>query len=279
MQNVTIAGAQYSDVPAVELQKTGGGTALFVDVSDTTATAGDVRSGKVFHLPDGSQGTGNYVWSFIGDHAEYVQDLYSYDVALEDTLYATWTPSTTAKAIVATANVGTFSANLSEYEYLIRWRCTFDGVYPAGTELKAAPVRECAELWQAIIKRPNSVANLNSSNFNSNACVTMFSAPLLVYYNTSGSLAYTYSISYGFYPAVTAATFSNSTSNTPTVTVKRPTLNARCNASYLSTTMAAAIDQENSEFKLRGELYRADVGTLTRKMYDNLVYLYNNQLS
>lgn len=30
-QNVTIAGAQYSDVPAIDLPKTGGGTARFYD--------------------------------------------------------------------------------------------------------------------------------------------------------------------------------------------------------------------------------------------------------
>ena len=30
-QNITIWGASYSDVPAVELPKTGGGTATFVD--------------------------------------------------------------------------------------------------------------------------------------------------------------------------------------------------------------------------------------------------------
>lgn len=30
-QNITLLGASYSDVPAVELPKTGGGTATFVD--------------------------------------------------------------------------------------------------------------------------------------------------------------------------------------------------------------------------------------------------------
>lgn len=39
-QNVTIAGAQYSAVPAVDIPKTGGGTARFYDVSGSqTKTA------------------------------------------------------------------------------------------------------------------------------------------------------------------------------------------------------------------------------------------------
>jgi len=33
-QNITIMGASYSDVPAVTLPKTGGGTAIFYDAED-----------------------------------------------------------------------------------------------------------------------------------------------------------------------------------------------------------------------------------------------------
>ena len=52
-QNVTVQGASYSDVPAVTLPKTGGGTASFYDVSDTTAAAADVASGKYFYTAAG----------------------------------------------------------------------------------------------------------------------------------------------------------------------------------------------------------------------------------
>lgn len=58
-QNITLLGASYSDVPAVELPKTGGGTATFTDVTDTTAAASDVASGKYFYTSAGvrTQGT------------------------------------------------------------------------------------------------------------------------------------------------------------------------------------------------------------------------------
>lgn len=59
MANVTLMGASYTDVPAVTLPKTGGGTARFTDVSDSTAAASDVNSGKYIYLADGSRVQGS----------------------------------------------------------------------------------------------------------------------------------------------------------------------------------------------------------------------------
>lgn len=57
-QNITLLGASYSDVPGVTLPKTGGGTATFYDVSDTTAAATDVASGKYFYTAAGVRTAG-----------------------------------------------------------------------------------------------------------------------------------------------------------------------------------------------------------------------------
>lgn len=61
-QDIDLLGAVYPDVPAVELPKDGGGTALFYDVSDTTADAADVAAGEYFYTSGGlrSLGTGKY---------------------------------------------------------------------------------------------------------------------------------------------------------------------------------------------------------------------------
>lgn len=58
-QNISWLGAQYNSVPGITLPKTGGGTAAFTDVSDTTAAAADVASGKYFYTAAGvrTQGT------------------------------------------------------------------------------------------------------------------------------------------------------------------------------------------------------------------------------
>ena len=45
-QNITIWGASYSNVPAVTLPKTGGGTARFDDTTDATADATVINSGS-----------------------------------------------------------------------------------------------------------------------------------------------------------------------------------------------------------------------------------------
>ena len=57
-KDISLMGASYSDVPAVVLPQTGGGTARFDDASVTTATASDVAQGKVFLASDGTITTG-----------------------------------------------------------------------------------------------------------------------------------------------------------------------------------------------------------------------------
>lgn len=57
-QNITIMGASYSDVPAVTLPKTGGGTASFDDTTDANATAAEIAQGKTAYV-NGSKVVGS----------------------------------------------------------------------------------------------------------------------------------------------------------------------------------------------------------------------------
>lgn len=52
-KNITIAGATFNGVPSIDVPVSGGGTASFVEISDTTAQAADVASGKYFYTAAG----------------------------------------------------------------------------------------------------------------------------------------------------------------------------------------------------------------------------------
>lgn len=237
MADLILMGAQYQDVPAVDLPQQGGGLARFFEDNP------------------------------IGNCAELVRQVYDNTTALEDTSFNGWTPSTTAKAIIATATATTEVLDLAHYEYVLKWETSVEVALNSGATTKAQLKWEGADQYQHIRKYPSSLANIRAGNWNGNNCSTYFTVPFMRYWNTSGSLTYTHSISYGIYPALTAATFSNSSSNTPTLTIKTPIIYARCNSTYFATARAAEVDQANTFIHRVGKLYRVAIPNAVRKMY------------
>ena len=60
-QNITINGESFSDVPAVEIPITGGGTASFVDTTDATASASEILYGYTAYGASGEKLEGTAV--------------------------------------------------------------------------------------------------------------------------------------------------------------------------------------------------------------------------
>ena len=114
-QNITLMGASYSSVPAVTLPKTGGGTASFTDVSDTTAAASDVASGKYFYTSAGvrTQGTssggssGMNVQAYEGYASRKANSYGATDVKLTVAKSGTYTVSWVAWRSSSSGTMGT----------------------------------------------------------------------------------------------------------------------------------------------------------------------------
>ncbi len=279
MADILINGASYTDVPAIIVPKVGGGNAQFDDttIASGAATAADISTGKqAFVNSSIIIGTAD-LWNPIGVGAELIQTYDMGTTTLDNTLFNGWTPSTTAKTIQATSNLGTITnPALDTYEYAIKTVFESNTAYASGTTLVAAVVRQIFEIIQVIHRKPSNATNIVVPTDNYNYCATLYTAPFMDYYDTSGVNKLAWTGSYGIYPAATAATFGSSTGINTTITVKAPTYNARCYKSYFKEAMAEAVDQEASNIKCKVYVYRIKRGGSTLyNMYHEIVDIYN----
>ena len=282
-QNITLLGASYSSVPAVELPKTGGGTASFTDVSDTTATASDVLSGKYFYTnagvktlgtgsggsvtqdqdgfivlpPTGGGSSGN--WSWMGENPTKVETAVNVKEYLKDTAYATWTPTTTATALVNATTLESKSYN-KDYDYIItlKYHSHFEYTASATGSLQA-------EDWyySGNTCLYGYYGGLESITTNTPTIFTKAT-------NQSYGLFYKGSSGYDSYGNVNYGVYVSSWGGASNYTITNGTLNfqigvpsiyARCSNSYFSTTNAEAVDQTTSYYEYKIEVWRVDKGT------------------
>lgn len=196
------------------------------------------------------------LWSYLGAGAELVSNFADFSVALKDTDFNTWTPSTTATAILATDTFGTFAADMKNYDYVIKWTFWTDLKYNAGATLKVMPYKQRSISISSTCRRPRYYSDFQAETFNYNLASSNEYTAAILYYNSSGSLAVHQTGSYGFYATASTATLSSATADTPTVTIPRPVLYARCSTTYFATARASEIDKTNSKLYLRCEVFR-----------------------
>ena len=278
-QNVTIQGADYPDVPSIVVPKTGGGSAQFDDTTDANATAAEIASGKTAYV-NGQKLTGTKAYTWMGDNAEFMSQFYTWSGTLNDTTYSSWTPSTTAGSILATVNCPTFKPDMTKYEYMLEWLWDVETAWPSGQTMTYCPVRNYGAMYQVVMRRPYGLQNFADENWAYNYVTNDYTASgYLIYYNSSKNLTWT-TTQYGIYvSALTAAGVSSTSSNTPTITPKRPVVSARCNASYFTTTRAGQVDQTNTTIKIVGNLYRMDINTSNLHFqWAKAINMYNHPL-
>lgn len=236
--NISLMGATYPTVPSVLLPNDQSGMSEFFDMSDDM--------------------------SWLGADATLVHEITPITVALKDTDFNTWTPSTTAATVVASQTLSGstqkyVATNLlldGGYDYLNVWNMKIPVVYTGTPTQKAMPLFSCGLLIQSMFRRYSSFANLLDDNLNNNVTAQQTLATFERYYNSSSSLTYTNGASYGFYFANVAPTISSTTAQSPTITLKTPTMSARCSTTYMSTANAALIDKENTKLTYTCKVYR-----------------------
>ena len=214
-------------------------------------------------------------WSYLGANPVKVLDIAETETALSATRFNMWTPSTTATTIVNSSDVGTLELDMENYEYVILWFFDVTILYDGTEENKAKILRQVQCMRSEIYRSPSGIDALTQQDYNYNRCTTMFTSALVRHYNSSGVDTAIYTQSVGIFPQAVVSTFSNNTSDTPTLTVKTPNIRAQCSATYWSTANAGKVDKANSKFKLRGEVWRVDKRGVLGEMYTNIVDMYN----
>lgn len=197
-------------------------------------------------------------WTYLGDGATKISNFADFSIALKDTDFNTWLPSSTAAAILATDTFGTFVADMKNYDYVIRWTFWTDLKYNAGATLKVMPYKQRSIALFNSYRRPRYYTDFQAENFNYNTMSSVDNVAAMLYYNSNGNIAGNNVTNYGFYATAGVPTFSGATSNTPTVTIPRPVLYARCRSTYMATERAAEIDKTNSKLYLRCEVFRVN---------------------
>lgn len=216
-------------------------------------------------------------YNWMGGNVECLSSSFYHSVVYApSTTYANWTASTTAKALVASKNLTAFTASsMDSYAYLIRWIVETNISYLSTATLQAFPIRAINLMDQQIIRRPSSLDNIHASAFNSAITVNPLGIGWMQYYNTSGSLTYTWAAAYGFYGTIVAPAITNSTSTNITVTPRVPSLYTRCSSTIFATGRKADVDIANTYYTIHAELYRMDADCCERQRYADLVDIIN----
>lgn len=263
----TATGGGTGAISVVDTTDTHGGTIrtiTAVDISDTTAVANDVAQGKYFYTADGTKtagtssgGGGGDNWSWMGKNPTKVATSLSEKVFLKDSAFATWTPTTTNTTIVTGENLNGYTANLDDYDYVVRWKFHTHFEYD-GTEQNQFVTDYYYTYSSVAFGFPNSLSYMTDGLNNGYTTSGMQSRYGLFYKNSSVD-TYSALSQYGVFIYSSPSLSINT--GTKVITPKSFTITARCGNGYFSTASASAVDQNASYYEQVVEIWRVDLGT------------------
>lgn len=261
-KNITLLGASYTGVPAVTLPQTGGGIATFTDVSDTTAAAADVASGKYFYAADGtltqgtSSGGGGTFTPTVGalrSDAELVEKwtMDSYVVAdLGLTIPAYSTSNVTLRASGA---LTAYTADPLTYRYFITERVLTIPEYSITTLAKGRQEYSLGFAQYEWLYNPSGQQSTIIDPSKSYGVYSQMEAMAItreIYWSSATAVGVYTNSTY-----CAAQAFTNpSISSNKTINIRYPSIAIRGHATYLTSTFFNAITDIRCQYVI--ELWR-----------------------
>lgn len=232
-QNITLLGVDYPTVPAVDLPKTGGGTARFYD------------------LPA--------LW--LPPSAQLVASATDSTNLKNDTSWDNWSPSTTNTSI---ADAGTARAACSYtitgediQNKAIIGACMYitEYAYKSGTSI-AKGYSKNKVIYGVGLYAPIKLLDYPTEDYGTYIAGTHGKH---IYYTSASATSVYTSTSYGVSPtSITFTTSSATNASSRTVGFTRPAIYARCSSSYFSTACAGKIDSANTNIIGKYKLWLVD---------------------
>lgn len=261
-QNITLMGATYSAVPGVQLPKSGGGTALFTDVTDTTAGAGDVASGKIFYNASGARtvgtasgGSGTPKKYITRPDAELIQQWTTDEKIVEDLGLTLPAYKTSAQVIhTGTALSPTITMDYTHYCYYILMRGLAIPQYNTTTKQKGRCDYGASSYLYELIEIPaNTFKTIDGTKTHTsrNAAVTASgSSGRELYWTSASAIGVANNVTYGAYVTGQTPTLSGTT-----LTVKAPTYGIRGSTTYMTSGAWGTMTDIREQYVI--EVYRA----------------------
>lgn len=232
MANVTVCGASYTDVPAIDIPKTGGGSARFYELAQ-------------MYLPPSAE--------LVASASETIN-------ISADTSYDSWTPSTTNTSILeaGTARAACKYKITTDYQdTALIGICLMHTTYAYQSGLTIARGVQLHKTIFAFCEyAPMKLSEYNDDYYGRTATGVFYNQ---TYYSSATAKAINTGSAYGISPTTCTWSTSSATSTSArTVGFTRPIIYARCHSTYFSTAAAAALDSANTNMQCEYSIYKID---------------------